>query len=205
MPTFQLPASASTSTSERSSSRCASRNAWSVGEPISSSPSIEHAHVARQLARRFAATRRPRARARRRPPCRRRCRDRRDGRRVPRVRTDRWPSSRRCRAAARRGARTAGRSGASGPACIHSPSTYGCDPSTPVTRTFSRPCERRSSAVCSALARTSAKWSGSALMLGMRTSASSSAARGVVRGIGGSHCVSHGAVVHQNEMSSGLY
>ena len=55
----------------------------------------QDAHVARQLARACRATRRPRARARRRPPCRRRCRARRAGRRVPRARTDRSPSSRR--------------------------------------------------------------------------------------------------------------
>ena len=62
-----------------------------------------------------------------------------------------------------------------GPACIHSPMTYGCEPSTPASRTCSNPLRSSSAAVASALACTSATCSGSALMLGMRTSASSSA------------------------------
>ena len=200
-PTVQLPASASTSTSARSSSTCASRKACEVGGADLLFALDQHLHVARR-ARRPCAARRDRGHVR----------DRARlvvGGTAPvepavalaRVRTGRCSSGRRSRRAARRGARRAARWRV-GPACIHSPTTYGCDRRRRASsRTSSSPASRSSSAVASALrVDVVARARRSALMLGMRTSSSSSRCARSRSSRGGGE---RGVGVHSAEVMAG--
>ena len=151
-PIAQLPESAITITSAASRSLCASRNASSVGEPTSSSPSINSVtptggapSCARSAARCAAmpglvvggaAAVEPAVRARS-------------------ARTAASPRGRRRRSAGRRGGRRAARS--AGPAGAgRRATTAGCPPSTSRMRTSSIPSSRNSSATASAHRRTSA-------------------------------------------------
>ena len=136
-------------------------------------------HVHGQRARRPRARRAaPRGGAAR-PPCRRRRRARTGvRRRAGSARTAATASGSRARAAARRDARRRARVGASGPACSHSPTAYGCAPGSVRTSTRSRPLFASSSAVACALRATCAGSKPGADTEGIRASAarSSSAA-----------------------------